>query len=207
MISRLGSVTAIAVLSTVLLASCTDDPEPTPPSTTRTSTSSTAPQTPRDSPPVRDPLDSKDFVADPCTSLTPAQLTELKLGDAQKNRGDSAYESETGCGYSDPDPASTLVVYVNYYPKLKNGLEHVYADRPSPPSPTWTPTTIDGYPAVVTAPQDDRTRCHVYVGISDTSYFNITYYYYDWNDYDGRDTCAAATAVAAAALATIKAAN
>jgi hypothetical protein len=109
--------------------------------------------------------------------------------------------------YGDPHSATSLVAYVNYYPKITDGLEHVYADRPSAPSPTWTPSTVDGYPAVVRAPKDDRTRCHVDVGVSDTAYFNVTYYYYDWNDWDGRDTCAAANAIAAAVLTTIKAAN
>jgi hypothetical protein len=206
MISRLGPITVLAVLSTALLASCTDDPEPIRPSSTTTTTTPIA-EPPRDSPPVRDPLEAKKFIADPCTSLTTTQLTDLSLGNGQKNRGDDAYESDTGCGYTAPGPATSLIVYVNYYPKIKNGLEYMYDGHSGTPSRNWSPTTIDSYPAVVRAPTDDNTRCHVEVGISDTTYFDITYYFYDWNDWDGRDTCAAATSVAAAVLATIKAAN
>jgi hypothetical protein len=208
MISRLGPITVLAVLSTALLSSCTDDPEPTRPSTTTTSTTTTTTvATPRDSPPVRDPLQANKFVADPCTSLTTTQLTELALGNGEKNRGDDAYESDTGCGYTAPGPKTSLTVYVNYYPEITNGLEHMYAGHSGAPSRNWTPTTIDGYPAVVRAPTHDQTRCHVEVGISDTTYFNITYYFWNTDDWDGRDTCAAATSVAAAVLATIKAAN
>lgn len=202
MVSRLGLFT-IGVLSAAVLTACTPDPDPKPEPTRPTTTVTT----PRDSPPVREPLDSKEFAADPCTSLTTAQLAELKLGDGRTNTSNDAYASDDSCVYRDPDSATSLIVYVSYYPEITNGLEHVYDESPPTPSPTRKATVIDGYPAVVRSPKDDRTRCHVDVGTSDTAYFNVTYYYYDWDDWDGRDTCAAATSVAAAVLTTIKAAN
>jgi hypothetical protein len=208
---RLGFATA-AVVAAMTLAACgseTPPPDPDPP--TSTTTSPSAPSTPVDpakqAPKVRDPLDDKEFVADPCRSLTTSQLTELGLTDPRKNRADDSYESKDGCGYSDPDPETDLLMYVNYYPHITTGLSAVYAKRPATDSPFWTPVEIDGYPAVVVAPEVDRTRCHVNVGTSDTTFFEVVYYYYNWDDWDGRDTCAAATSIATAALATIKAAN
>lgn len=205
MISRLVPVTVLAVLSTALLTSCTDDPAPTLPSTTTTTT--TAPPTPRDSPPVRNPLDVRKFVADPCTSLTPEQLTELSLGDRRESTGDDADQSEDGCTYLDLDPATRLIVYVNYYPDVTDGLEYRYDQHQAGQWVVWNPTEVDGYPAVAFRSKDDPTGCLVDVGLSDTDFFNIKYFYYAWVGYDGRDTCAAATNVAAAVLATVKAAN
>ena len=200
---------AIATVSAMALAAC--DSEPTsPPTSTPTTTSSPVPSTPTDpenqAPKVRNPLDIKEFIDDPCRSLTPAQLTELQLVDPKENLG-GAYESEVGCGYN-LGPTIDMTAYVNYFPRIKNGLTYIYTDhRPATPSPYWTPTEIDGYPAVVRAPLKDRTRCHVDVGISDTTFFDVTYYYYNWDHWDGRDTCAAAKAIATAVLTNIKAAN
>ncbi|MFI7677079.1 DUF3558 domain-containing protein [Actinophytocola sp. NPDC049390] len=197
----------MAAVSALALTAC--DSEPTPP-VTGTSTTP-IPSTPTDpenqAPKVRNPLDIKKFVDDPCSSLTATQLADLKLIDPEVNRGDDAYEAEVGCNYN-LNPKNTLTAYVNYFPRIKNGLTYIYTDRrPATPSPHWTPTEIDGFPAVVHAPSKDRTRCHVDVGTSDTTFFDVTYYYYDWNDWDGRDTCAAAKSIATAVLTTIKAAN
>ncbi|HEX6353854.1 DUF3558 domain-containing protein [Actinophytocola sp.] len=192
------------VLSAALLAAC-DSKAPPPPIPGTSTTTSTDPA--QQAPKVTHPLDDKEFLADPCRSLTTPQLTALGLTEPLKNRGDDSFESKVGCGYRVPDPETDLLAYVNYYPETTTGLDEVYADRPPTPSPTWTATVIDGYPAVTIAPGDDRTRCHVNVGTSDDTYFEITYYYFDWNDWDGRDTCAAATSIAAAVLANMKAAN
>jgi hypothetical protein len=156
---------------------------------------------------VVDPLDDTEFVADPCSSLTPTQLTELQLIDPMENRGDNAYESEVGCAYR-IDPAIDVVAYVNYYPDVTTGLSYLYANHvPEPtPSPSWTPTTINGHPAVSSIVKH-KTTCQVYVGTSDTTFFEITYYYYNAYDWDGRDTCAAAISIAGAVLTTMKAAN
>lgn len=203
----------MAVCSAALLAACDSEAQPPDPrpSTTSTTTSPPTSSTPVDpakqAPKVRSPLDDTEFVADPCRSLKTPQLTELGLTDPRRNRGDGAYESKDGCGYSDLDPETDLLAYVNYYPEITNGLSNVYASGWAIPSPTHNPTEIDGYPAVIISPTEDKTRCHVNVATSDTTYFDVTYYYYNWDDWDGRDTCAVATSMAAAVLANMKAAN
>lgn len=202
----------MAALSAAALAAC--DSEATPPGTstskTPTTTSSPVPSTPTDpakqAPKVRNPVDIKEFVDDPCRSLTPTQLTELQLIDPQENRGDGAYEAEDGCNYN-LSHSIDMTAYVNYFPRIKTGLNSVYADRPADATPYWKPTEIDGHPAVVNGARLNPAICHVYVGTSDTTFFGVTYYYYDTNDWDGRDTCAAATAIATAVLTNIKAAN
>ena len=203
MVSRLGLFT-IGVLSAAVLTACTPDPDPKPEPTRPTTTVTT----PRDSPPVREPLDSKEFAADPCTSLTTAQLAELKLGNPEEAVVDGADLSEDACIYTDFDPDTQLFVYVNYYPRISDGLEARYREHlESGLWPVWNPIEVSGYPAVAFRPKDDRTGCLVDVGLSDTDFFNIKYFYFGWEGYDGRDTCAAATSVAAAVLATIRAAN
>ncbi len=214
--ARLATMAALSVaVLTATLTACTSEPMPPDRSTTtRTTTSSTTPPpyTPTDParqpPQVPDPLDDTEFVADPCSSLTPTQLTELQLVQMRENDGDSEYESEVGCGYVDSDPAIDLLIYVNYYPDVTTGLRHLYANHvPEPtPSPSWTPTTINGHPAVSTIVKH-KTTCQVYVGTSDTTLFEIAYYYYNGYDWDGRDTCAAATTIAAAVLTTMNNAN
>jgi hypothetical protein len=101
----------MVVVAAMMLAACGNEappPDPDPP--TSTTTSPSAPMTPVDpekqAPKVRNPIDDKEFVADPCRSLTTSQLTELGLTDPQNNRADNAYESEDVCGYGDGDPAT-----------------------------------------------------------------------------------------------------
>lgn len=171
-----------------------------PPTTTTTSRQLAAP-------PVREPLGAKDFEANPCTSLTDAQLTELSLGGAHEGNAENADQAKDNCTYFGLDPASDLIVYVNYYPDIDDGLSGRYLERQGQDWDVWAPTEIDGFPVVAFRVKADRTACDLDIGLSDTSFVNVRLFYLLWKGYAGSDTCAQVRTVGEAVLATIKAAS
>lgn len=196
-----------ALTATALLTGCdaeTRPPDGTTPPTTATTTTTTRTLA---APPVREPLDARDFMAKPCTSLTAAQLTELSLGEPEEGHAGNVDQSEDNCTYADLDPATALVVYVNYYPDVDDGLSGRYLEHEGRQWDVWAPTEIDGYPAVFFRVKADPTSCSLDIGLSDTSFVNVKLFYYAWKGYAGSDTCAQVRAVGAAVLATIKAAS
>lgn len=205
-------LTVTIVLSLTLLAGCDSEAAPSPPSTSTTSpTVTTTTFTPPPGVPrVPNPLDGSAFEQDPCTSLTPAQRKQLGLDDGRLGTGGNPEESDDNCTYFDRDPATELLVYVNYY--LDDdwvGLSSRYEEHTSGGQyPKWEPMQVDGYPAVAFHYNPgEPAECNLDVGISDTTVFNIKVLYYLWKGYHGQDTCAEAKTIASAVLATIKAAN
>jgi hypothetical protein len=197
-----------ALITAAVLSGCDSTPpeddatSPGPTTTTTTTTSRTLA-----APAVRDPLDASDFEAEPCTSLTAAQLTELSLGGAHDGNAGNADQAEDNCTYFDLDPATDLIVYVNYYPEVDDGLSGRYLEHQGRQWDVWAPTEIDGYPAVAFRVKADRTACDLDIGLSDTSYVNVRLFYFAWKGYGGSDTCAQVRTVGEAVLATIKAAS
>lgn len=198
--------TTTAVLITAAALSGCDSTPPTDDTPTATTTTTTTSRT-LAAPAVRDPLDATDFEKDPCSSLTPAQLTELNLGEAHEGKAGNADQSRDNCTYFDPDPATDLIVYVNYYPDIKDGLSGRYLEHEGQQWDVWEPTEVDGYPAVSWRFKADRTACNIDIGLSDTSYVNVRLFYFGWKGYAGSDTCAQVRTVGEAVLATIKAAS
>ena len=199
---------AAALITAAALSGCEstppkDDTTSSAPTTTTTTTTPRAPAAPA----VRDPLDATDFEANPCASLTAAQLTELSLGGAHDGNAGNAGQAEDNCTYSDLDPATSLVVYVNYYPDVDDGLSGRYLEHEGRQWDVWAPGEIDGYPAVAFRVKADPTACDLDIGLSDTSFVNVRLFYFGWKGYQGSDTCAQVRTVGAAVLATIKAAS
>jgi hypothetical protein len=195
-----------ALITATALSGCDSTPPPdNTPSTTTTTTTTTSRVLA--APAVQDPLDASDFEKDPCTSLTAAQLTELNLGEAHEGKAGNADQSLDNCTYFDPDPAIDLIVYVNYYPDIEDGLSGRYLEHEGQQWDVWAPTEVDGYPAVSWRFKADRTACNLDIGLSDTSYVNVRLFYFAWKGYAGSDTCAQVRTVGEAVLATIKAAS
>lgn len=198
---------AMAALITAAVLSGCDSTPPADGSTTTSAPTTTTTSRQLAAPAVRDPLDAKDFEANPCTSLTTAQLTELSLGDPEEGHADNVDQSEDNCTYSDLDPATALIVYVNYYPDSDDGLSGRYLEHEGKQWDVWAPTEIDGYPAVAYRAKADPTACDLDIGLSDTSFVNVRLFYFGWKGYAGSDTCAQVRTVGSAVLATIKAAT
>ena len=197
--------TTAVLITAAALASCDSTPPPdnTPTTTTTTTTTSRTLAAPA----VRDPLDASAFETDPCSSLTAAQLTQLSLGGAHDGNAGNADQAEDNCTYTDLDPATELIVYVNYYPDVDDGLSGRYLEHQGRQWDVWAPSEIDGYPAVAFREKADPTACSLDIGLSDTSYVNVRLFYYGWKGYQGSDTCAQVRSVGEAVLATIKAAS
>lgn len=198
-----------ALITAAVLSGCDSTPptDNTPPSTPTTAPTTTTTSRVLAAPAVQDPLDPADFEANPCTSLTAAQLTELSLGNPQDGDADHVNQSMDNCTYSDVDPATALIVYVNYYPDIDDGLSGRYLEAKGREWDVWRPTEVDGYPAAFWRVKADRTECDLDIGLSDTSFVNVRLFYYGWKGYAGSDTCAQVLTVGEAVLATIKAAS
>jgi uncharacterized protein DUF3558 len=196
------SMASVSMALAALLTACDGDTAQPRTSTTRgtpaPSTSSSRADRTGQAPPVRNPLDDGAFAAAPCTSLTSAQLSELRLSNTEAVVGDS-------CAYTDLDPATELAVYV-YYFGADNGLGELY-DMKADAEGMWTDWAtfeLDGHPAVRFRDYKSFNVCDLGVGTSGTTYFRVRVQ--DPAD-DERDTCGLVTTVGSAVLATVKAAN
>lgn len=208
--TRAKLTTIAAMLPLAFLAACDSEAAPPPPSSTSTSASPNTTTTftpPAGVPRVANPLDGSAFEQAPCTSLTSAQRKQLGLADERPGTGDNPDESDVSCTYEDLDPATRLIVYVNYYPDM-TGLSDRYKSHTDGHYPRWEPTNVDSYPAVIFHGNiGEPADCNLDVGINDTTVFNIKVFYYRWEGWTGQDTCVQARSIASAVLATIKAAN
>lgn len=193
-------VAALAIaVSLVLVAGCDgDDPENGTPVTPPASTPSSAAQGTAKAPAVQQPLDASSFVADPCKSLTEAQLKDFALGPGKPD--DDPADKGQGCNWDNNEAQVDVEVVFN--PELTNGLSHLYAQQESGWYDVWEPTDVDGYPAVFAGASEmkDKSVCDLSVGVSDNLFFRASVL-----GNQGDDSCVAAKNVASAVLATIKA--
>jgi hypothetical protein len=137
-------------------------------------------------------LDATKFIANSCSTLTPAQLTALGLVIKP------AISDSTGCRWSDGLGNGPGIQWVT---SNTNGLADLYVKKDT--FAYWIPTTIAGYPAVygdALADQRADGSCVLNVGVNDHLYFFIGY-----SDQDRKaQACDLATQTAAYVIATIK---
>lgn len=147
---------------TAMLGACTSATmDPMPLQSTPTTTSSRAvPTSVGPAPRVSQPLNVARFVADPCESLTTAQIPTLK------NVG----KADGTCTWLIKKNDDSVVVTW-----LQNGLTVFYTQ--SSVESYWQPTTVAGYPAVFASAVDARDQggCRINVGINDTTMFAVDY--------------------------------
>lgn len=146
-------------------------------------------------PRVPAPLDASTFVAEPCKSLTGAQLSSFNVGPGKPHGGDGVFPP--GCGWFGDDGS----ISVGWLDDNENGLADTYRRRAV--DAYFVETTVDGYPAVFTDYIDERAngRCGIVVGVSDT----MTYYAQVRDAPAGDAGCEKAKQVASATLTTVKA--
>ena len=158
---------------------------------------------------MTNPLDAKAFADKPCTSLTTTQLKPLGLRAGFEGHGEEYDQSNWNCTYlNKTDPWSEFHGSVNYYPNISTGLSSLYEEHADGDWPQWTPTEIDGYPAVFYSDKDpvpSPYECRLDIGISDSSVVNI--WVRNLGAEGPQETCATATRIAPAVLATIKSAT
>ncbi len=149
----------VAVLG-FALAGCTagaGSPIPSPTTTTTDSVNLNG------APHVANPLDTAKMQANPCGSVTGAQLDQLNIGTTGKPDNVGGPTCDWGSD-SDPTKSGATISYLT----SAAGLSTVYGQKgtyalfqPLPP--------INGYPAVIAAQSDERStgNCDVTVGVSD----------------------------------------
>lgn len=127
-------------------------------------------QVPNRAPSVDDPLTADKFVADPCKSLTPAQLEPLGVGAGRPDNSDSG----TACHWVAGMATDIQVAYL----ETKQGLTNYYIlnDSRNWQAGYFEALEIQGYPAVFASESDKRPDglCLLSVGISDRLVFTVT---------------------------------
>jgi hypothetical protein len=198
MFSRGRRLAALAAAG-LLLAAC--DPVQAQPESSKqvgsveSTAKTSAPQTQGKAPSIANPIAADQFVAEPCASLTAAQLTEIGAASGQVNNSDSGSACDWKVGVS-------TVVRIGYL-ESKTGLGNLYTLNDSD---TWKdgyfePLELQGYPAAYVSDSDGRLAgvCVLSVGIASKVVFTITA-----TGRAGDDSCATAKTVASDVLTTIR---
>ncbi|OXM74676.1 DUF3558 domain-containing protein [Amycolatopsis thermalba] len=118
---------------------------------------------------VPSPLPSGTLVSDPCSALSPAQVTEIGLVSPGE-----PYPSPSGQGCRWQSQAyDANKIFIAPLGNQQTGLTGVYANRAQ--DKYFEPVTIDGYPAVFAANADLRSRgtCALWVGVTDQLVVNV----------------------------------
>lgn len=163
--------------------------------------SSSPSKLPSGAPHVTNPLHYKEFVKNPCSTLTSAQVQELSssFGIGKQTRtGNVVGASCTWLG-----PGTTAQVDISF-PMGKYGLSSLYVNGKLDPGEARPEPPIGGYPTVQNLAFDDGGSCGIDVGISDKQVVDVSY---APNNMSVPDKCGAARKIAAAAIKTIKAAG
>ena len=184
----------VAVLG-LALAGCTagaGSPISTPPSTTTASVNLNG------APHVANPLDTAKVRANPCGTVTAAQLDQLNIGTSGKPGNVGGPTCDWGSD-SDPTRSGATISYLT----SAAGLSTVYGQKSTYALFQALPP-ISGYPAVIAAQSDERStgNCDVTVGVSDKLAMDVAL---TVNSGPRKaDPCAPAEALAADAISNIR---
>lgn len=169
--SNLPAATCALVIAGMVATACTSGapatvvPDPTASSSTMANPTSGNPQT---APAVTHPLDASVMVAQPCSSLTAADVAGLGLVNAAGRAGTDP-SSKTGCSWTGDSGGS---VSVNWVIANRNGLSDLYAKAST--IAYWEPTTVTDYPAAYgDSISDGRSQgdCVLSTAVSNQLYF------------------------------------
>lgn len=193
---------ALALTACTTSSAGTPTSEPGRPSSSSTGSAPSSDSDTYGAPRVENPLDATRFLNDPCSVLTPAQLTTF--GVSRPGTGDTESPIAKAAGpicnwHADPGVDSTIGV--TWQRGNKNGLADLYRMRDEV-TEYFIETTVSGYPAVFNSPVDSRNdgHCGIAVGVSDTLTFTAS----ESGTLDAEGACARAKQVAAAVIVTMK---
>ncbi|HEX8865294.1 MAG TPA: DUF3558 domain-containing protein [Lentzea sp.] len=174
--------------------------------TTGTPTTATQPTSDSNSagtPKIQNPLDLKTFEADPCKTVTPAQVEAFGLpGVSGKVNTTSPGPSCSWLGSSTP---AKMAPAVSIFPEGTN-LSTILPNKDTTYEKFEQLPDIQGYPSYMALVSDQRSggNCSVLTGVSDTKAI-LTSFQSDKGSPKYADPCAAATEFATLAITTIKA--
>lgn len=209
-----GLWTTAAVLALVTaLSSCSDedppadDGGPIPPPTGVPSSSTPAQALPHSgAPPVASPVaDTARWEGDPCSVITVQQLSSIGLTSAEPER-DDLESAGPGCLWDVSADAPSLVSGGFATAGKREGLSTIYKNHQVGALTLFEELPpIEGHPAVVADPKDERSTgaCAVGVGLRDDLVYTVAMTA-DPSTEQGKDPCAWAAKVAALAMQTMK---
>ncbi|WP_091287969.1 DUF3558 domain-containing protein [Amycolatopsis xylanica] len=208
MFTRKGFIqTAAALTALAMLTGCSaKEPGTASPTPNQPGSSAASPNQPSTSngtdlsgaPPVKTPLNAAKFYADPCLTLTQAQLQSFNVS-SNPRRLDS--DHGVGCAWNFGADGG-VSAGVNF-PKPEKGLSLLYANKKDGTyrDGYFDETNVSGYPAIQYDSNDLRPDgdCTVAVGISDNLYLSVIL-----QGPPGSDGCKRAMNVAKDVIATIQ---
>ncbi|KJK42050.1 hypothetical protein UK23_39050 [Lentzea aerocolonigenes] len=172
--------------------------------TTGTPTTVTQPTSDSNSAPkIKSPLDLKAFEADPCSTVTAAQVQAFGLpGVSGKVNATSPGPACSWLGSSTP---AKMTPAVSIFPEGTN-LSTILPNKDTTYEKFEQLPDIQGYPSYMALVSDQRSggNCSVLTGVSDTKAI-LTSFQSDKGSPKYADPCAAATEFANLAITTIKA--
>ncbi|MGW4395610.1 DUF3558 domain-containing protein [Amycolatopsis nivea] len=113
-------------------------------------------------PKVPSPLPTKDLLADPCSVYNAAEAEKLGV----RYPGEKSSGATGGCVWKSA-AINTNYINIGALPQNKNGISDIYAQKDK--QAYFTPTSVDGYPAVFADTMDSRPSgsCSLWVGVTD----------------------------------------
>ncbi|WP_338081110.1 DUF3558 domain-containing protein [Amycolatopsis nivea] len=118
-----------------------------------------------EAPRVAAPVNVDKYLADPCSMLTPSQLSALQLSQPEADKASSS----VGCGWRFSD--GYTAVSATFLTTVKNGLTNTYRQNAFGyyKDGYFEPTVVSGFPAVLANTADRRSQGQVtmLVGVSD----------------------------------------
>jgi hypothetical protein len=191
-----GTAPAGSAYASSASSSATSPPTPSP---------STSPSQKLLAPPVKHPLDASKYTQPDtaCNILVVNQLHKLGLSKPVSRR--NSLSLGAGCAWN-PRPGTHHIVDsigVTWESVNTHGLSDIYAQRSD--IHRFHPTTVQGYPGVLTQHSGDRKRgiCTVWVGVNDHLAFFAGYHASDAQT----KACPMAKRTASAVIDTLKKAN
>ncbi|TCO62932.1 DUF3558 domain-containing protein [Actinocrispum wychmicini] len=172
---RMAWGAVLAISATALLAGCSSptpgqaQASPTGQTTTSTVTQDgpTSSGSPSPAPKVTKPLDASKMVANPCSALTPDDVTSLRITKPLTKATTDATGSD--CGWTGESGGTIGISWVT---ANTSGLSDLYAKAST--IAYWQPVTVDGYPAAFgDSIKDERPQgvCALNVAVNDHLYF------------------------------------
>ncbi|RDI19720.1 DUF3558 domain-containing protein [Lentzea flaviverrucosa] len=197
---RIRSI-AIGTAALALLAGCGDSGGTT--GTPTTASQPTSSSNAGEGPKIENPLDVKAFEADPCSTVTPAQVQAFGLPGVAGRVNDTPLSK--GCVWLGASTPAKMSPGLAFLPDGTN-LSTILPNKDSSYEVFEVQPAIQGYPTYLSLVADDRKKgdCALLVGVSDEKALTFTF-----QSTQGSaklaDPCAAITEFANLAITTIKA--
>ena len=164
--TRILAITLAALATGSTLSACSDTTSGTPPTSASTPASAGSINPALK---VPSPLPTDQLLTNPCALLSTAQATTLGI----QFPGKLDNRDPIGCNWtSAANPLNS--VGIGPSPQNHRGITDIYAGKAK--SAYFEPTAVNGYPAVYTGLNEDRSKgfCDLWIGVTDQLAFAVS---------------------------------